>query len=153
MLKLEYEMTYRLKSIGPLGESTKGSPWGERQYHEMAEATLTGDRINARTTIPGGDWMRVSDDGFWRPDVRVQLLTEDDALILLHYTGLVQQTDAFKQAATDGRETDWGDQSMRMVMHFEAGDERYQWLNQHLFIAEGRLAGKDLLEYRVYRVV
>jgi hypothetical protein len=65
----------------------------------------------------------------------------------------VQQTEQFRQAAADGKETDWDDESMRMVMHFEAGTERYQWLNQSLFLAEGRLAGKDLLEYRVYRVL
>jgi Protein of unknown function (DUF3237) len=41
---------------------------------------------------------------------------------------------------------------MRMAMNFDTGHPRYAWLNQHLFIAEGRLAGKEQLEYRVYRV-
>jgi Protein of unknown function (DUF3237) len=34
----------------------------------------------------------------------------------------------------------------------DAGALKYAWLNQHLFVAEGRLTGKDQIEYRVYRV-
>jgi len=28
---------------------------------------------------------------------------------------------------------------MRMAMCFDAGEPKYVWLNQHLFVAEGRL--------------
>ena len=55
MMTLEHEMTYRLKTRGPLG-TTNGSPIGARQYWEMSEATLTGPRINAKLGMPGGDW-------------------------------------------------------------------------------------------------
>lgn len=102
--------------------------------------------------MPGGDWMSVGPDGFWRPDVRVQLVTDDGAVILLHYTGLVQQTDAFAEAATNGRETGWDDQYMRMVMNFDTGDPRYEWLNESIFVAEGRLAGPAEIEYAIYRL-
>lgn len=67
----------------------------------MTAGTLTGERINARIPMPGGDWMSRSPDGFWRPDVRVPSVTDDAAIILLHYTGLVEQTDAFKKAASE----------------------------------------------------
>jgi hypothetical protein len=151
MLKLVEEMIYRLTVRGPLG-ATAGSPLGERQYWEMASGTLEGPRIRAKVGMPGGDWMGVSPDGFWRPDVRLQFVTDDGALVLLHYTGLVQQSEAFIRAANDGAATDWGDVSMRMAMRFDTGAARYAWLNQSLFLAEGRLAGRNALEYRVYRV-
>ena len=32
--------------------------------------------------------MRVSPDGFWRPDVWAQFITDDEAVVLMHYTGL-----------------------------------------------------------------
>ena len=64
---------------GPLAR-TEGSPLGERQYFEMTAGTLTGERINATIAMPGGDWMSRSPDGFWRPDVRVQLVTDDAAI-------------------------------------------------------------------------
>jgi Protein of unknown function (DUF3237) len=41
---------------------------------------------------------------------------------------------------------------MRMTMRFEAGAAKYAWLNQHVVVAEGRLTGKDRIEYRIYRV-
>jgi hypothetical protein len=39
-----------------------------------------------------------------------------------------------------------------MAMSFDTGAPEYAWLNKHVFIAEGRLSGKEQLEYRVYRV-
>jgi hypothetical protein len=98
------------------------------------------------------DWMARSPDGFWRPDVRVQLITNDEAVILLHYTGLVEQTDAFKAAAEANQETSWADQYMRMIFRFDTGAEEYRWLNANLFIARGRLIGAAELEYEIYRV-
>lgn len=56
MMTLEHEMTYRLKTRGPLG-TTDGSPIAARQYWEMSEATLIGPRIKAKLGMPGGDWM------------------------------------------------------------------------------------------------
>jgi hypothetical protein len=51
MIGLQHEMTYRLRIRGPT-KSTRGSPRGECQYWEMAEGTLTGDRIRAHIAMP-----------------------------------------------------------------------------------------------------
>jgi hypothetical protein len=104
-MNLTPEFTYRVKTEGPLPE-TKGSPRGERQYWMVAEAQLEGPRINAKLAAPGSDWMNVSSDGFWRPDVRLPFITDDGETVLLHYTGLVEQTDRFKRAATADQSTD-----------------------------------------------
>ncbi len=37
---------------------------------EQIADQVHGPRIEAHLAGPGSDWMRVSDDGFWRPDVR-----------------------------------------------------------------------------------
>jgi Protein of unknown function (DUF3237) len=151
VIGLEEEMTYRVEATGPL-ESTEGSPWGTREYWEMSQATLEGKRISATLAMPGGDWMGVSEDGFWRPDVRVQFKTDDGAVILMRYTGLVEPTDAFRRGAEEDRETSWDDHYMRMAVTFETGDDRYRWLNESLFVARGRLLGTGKVEYTVYRV-
>jgi hypothetical protein len=96
--------------------------------------------------------MKVSPDGFWRPDVRAQFLTDDGEVIFMHYTGLVQQTDAFRRAAEADQPTDWGDQYMRLSIRFDTGAQTYRWLNTSLFIAAGRLLGTGRIEYAVYRV-
>lgn len=96
--------------------------------------------------------MTVSSDRFARPDVRVQLQSDDGKLILMHYTGLVERSDAFLAAAEADRATDWTDQYMRFATRFETGAERYRWLNESLFLMEEHILGTNELEYRVYRV-
>jgi hypothetical protein len=41
---------------------------------------------------------------------------------------------------------------MRMAMTFDTGAAKYAWLNQSLFVAQGRLIGASELEYEIYRV-
>lgn len=143
--------TYRVRTTGPL-KTTKGSPVGERNYWIVSDAELEGPNIKAKLAAPGSDWMGVSNDGFWRPDVRAPFTTDDGETILMHYTGLVQQTEVFKQAAEANRPTQWDDQYMRLMITFDAGAERYRWLNQSLFVAKGRLVGTGQIEYAVSRV-
>jgi len=101
MIGLEHVLTYHFKTRGPLGD-TEGSPRGARQYWEMTEGSLEGEGLRAHLAMPGGDWMTVSSDRFARPDVRVQPETDDGALILLHYTGLVERTDALSDRRRGG---------------------------------------------------
>jgi hypothetical protein len=150
-MQIEPVMTYRFRTRGPLGE-TAGSPLGNRQYWEMTEGTLTGNGINARIAMPGGAWTKLSPDGCSRPDVRVQLVTDDGMMILLHYTGLIQVNDGFRQAAVNNTATDFEDHYMRMVMQFDTGAKKYEWMNKYLFLAEGRLHGTNEVEYRIYQV-
>jgi hypothetical protein len=150
-MELIEEFLYRVRTTGPL-KTTRGSPDGERNYWIVSDAEIEGARIKARIAAPGSDWMRVSDDGFWRPDVRVPFQTDDGETVLMHYTGLVQQTDAFKQAAEANHPTDWKDQYMRLMILFDTGAERYSWLNTSLFVAKGRLLGTGSIEYAVYRI-
>jgi hypothetical protein len=150
-MELVQEFFYRVKTTGPL-KTTKGSPDGERNYWVVSDAQIAGPRINARIAAPGSDWMRVSDDGFWRPDVRVPFETDDGETVLMHYRGLVQQSAAFSKAAEANQPTQWDDQYMRLAISFDAGAERYRWLNTSLFVAKGRLLGTGSIEYIVYRV-
>lgn len=151
MIGLDFEMTYTVRTTEPSAPS-EGSPLGVRQYWQVNEATLKGARIDARLASTGSDWMAMSPDGFWRPDVRAQFETADGAFVFLHYTGLVEQTARFKAAAEASEETAFDDHYMRLAMRFDTGDARYAWLGRHLFIAQGRLLGTGHIEYAVYRV-
>jgi hypothetical protein len=144
-MRLEPVMMYRCVTRGPVAV-------GERQIWEVVEASLEGDGIRAALAAPGSDWMLASDDGFWRPDVRVAFVTDDGAGVTLRYRGLVEQTDAFMAAAVEDGETRWDEQYMRMQLRVETADERYQWLTQSLFVARGRLLGTGHVEYEVHRI-
>jgi hypothetical protein len=148
---LEYALTYVVRTNHPL-DPTTDSPFGARQYWQVSEATLDGPDIKANLAATGVDWMAVSSDGFWRPDVRAQFLTDDGAVVLMHYTGLVQQTAKFAEAAEADEPTDWADQYMRLSIRFETGAPRYAWLNTSLFVARGRLLGTGHIEYQVFRL-
>jgi hypothetical protein len=100
----------------------------------------------------GVDWMAMSPDGYWRPDVRAQFVTYDGAFVFMQYTGLVEQTPDFKAAATANEETAFEEHYMRLAIKFDTGDRRYAWLNQHLFVSQGRLLGTDHIEYEVYPI-
>ena len=150
-LELEFAMTYVVRTSNPLGPTT-GSPWGARQYWQVSEATLDGPQIKAHLAATGLDWMGVSDDGFWRPDVRAQFVTDDDAFVLMAYTGLVQRTDRFVEAAEADKPTEWGDQYMRLSIRFETSAQRYAWLNTSLFVGRGRLLGTGHIEYQIFRI-
>jgi uncharacterized protein DUF3237 len=153
MISLEYEMTYWERIEGPLN-ATEGSPFGERICWQVADASLIGPRIQAKLAMPGTDWMRSGPDGIRRPDLRVQLSTEEGTTILLHYTvGVIKASEFFMHALRTGQATGFNQQYMRMSPQFETGDEKYGWLNQHLFVAEGRLAGEKEIEYLIFRVL
>ena len=65
---LDFEMSYTVQATHPL-EPTVGSPFGAKQFWQVSEATLDGARIKAHLAGAGLDWMSVSSDGYWRPDV------------------------------------------------------------------------------------
>jgi hypothetical protein len=65
---------------------------------------------------------------------RAPFQTDDGETVLLHYTGLVQLTDIFKQAAEANKPTELSDQYMRLTMRFDTGAERCRWLNTSLFV-------------------
>jgi Protein of unknown function (DUF3237) len=150
-LELEFAMTYVVRTSHPL-DPTSGSPWGGRQYWQVSEASLDGPEIKASLAATGIDWMGVGDDGYWRPDVRTQFVTDDGAVILMGYTGLVQQTDRFAKAAEADEPTEWADQYMRLNVRLETAAARYAWLNTSLFVARGRLLGTGHIEYQIFRV-
>jgi hypothetical protein len=153
MISLEYEMTYWERIEGPLN-ATEGSPFGERICWKVADATLSGPRIHAKLAMPGTDWMRLGQDGIRRPDLRVQLSTAEGSTILMHYNiGMIKASEYFMHALRTGLATDFSQQYMRMSPQFETGDEKYSWLNQHLFVAEGRLAAEKEIEYKIFRVL
>lgn len=153
MIELEYEMTYAETIEGPLGP-TSGSPLGERLCWQVTTATLRGPRIDATLAMPGIDWIRLGSDGIRRQDLRAQLVTDDDELILFRYDlALIRSSERFLAALASGEATTYGDQYMRIAPQFEVGAGRYAWLAESLFVGRGRLAAAKAITYELYRVL
>ena len=143
-------MTFAERIERPLGP-TIGFP--SRLCWKIAEATLAGPRVSASLAMPGTDWIRVEGNGIRRQDQRTQFLTHDGTLILMRYdAALIRGDEDFSRALQIGRETTFADQYMCMTPQFEVSSDSYAWLTQSLFIARGRLAGPQRIEYELYRV-
>ena len=131
-------------------------PYGHRRYHEMKSGSVDGHRLTGKLLGAGSDWMLVGIDGFMRMDVRVQIQTDDGAIICAHYFGPAEANKTLSEAFATSMPTEFSDQLIRSHWLLEAGDPRYAWVNQAVFVGEGRLrpAGPGVMgfEHRVYRV-
>jgi hypothetical protein len=152
MIELEFAMIYRLEVDGPLSSAHGNDTDPARQFWQMSSATLEGPRIRATTPMPGIDWFTPFAPGFGRPHVRLPFRTDDGAIVLLEYHGIVHATEAFNEAVQGDRPTDWDDQYMRMALTFETNSRKHAWLTTHLFVARGRLRAAKSLEYEIYCV-
>jgi Protein of unknown function (DUF3237) len=151
MIALVSEMTFWAQS-GEAIEPTHGSPFGAIQFLGVAAATLTGKRIDAKLIGAGYDWMRIGDDGYWRPEVQAQFRTADGAIVLMRYSGLVEHNEALLALAAADRLSDCSAHYMRMVFSFVTGADRYRWLNTSVFVGAATRVGAGQVEYEIYRV-
>lgn len=152
MPELVQEFTYQVDLSAPAVVGT--GPYGTRFIFDATGGTFDGERLKG-TIAPGTvDWFLLGADNIGRLDVRATFHTHDGAALYLSYYGLFNVTLAIMEIlGGGGQSTDFGDQYFRTNPRFETGDERYAWMNQTLFIGEGRaLAHPFGVEYRVYRV-
>jgi len=127
-------------------------PMGTRAVAPFAGGTVHGARINGTFVGGGADWLLVGSDHFGRIDVRAQIRTDDDALLYLSYSGLLELNETVSTAMADHeRETAFEDQYCRVALRLETGDDRYGWTNTTLFVARGRM-GRSGVAYEVYRL-
>jgi hypothetical protein len=117
--------------------SIPGGPRGGRSVASVAEGRFHGERLSGRLAdVAAGDWPTFGDDGSFRIDARLALITDDDVPILMTYTGV---------GGFDEQRNAW----MRAAPLFEVGPGPYAWLNNVQGVAHGRLDG-DLVVYEVY---
>lgn len=127
-------------------------PFGVRIVGGVNGGTVTGERLNGTVVGPAADWLLLGADGFTRVDVRLQVHTNDGAVLYVQYVGLLEMNEVSTAALLDPDiETDWDDQYFRTTLRFETGDERYAWVNQSVFVARGRIVSGGLL-YEISRV-
>lgn len=116
------------------------TPSGMRVIVEVESFTVVGDRL--RGTNKGraaADWLTIGPDGTGTLDVRATMETDDGALIYAYYQG--------RRDFSEGM-----DAPLYTAPKFEAGDERYQWLNKIQAVAKGVLDGSTLT-YEIYEVL
>lgn len=140
-MKLEHLMDLKARLYSPVLNTGKG-PFGTRLVYRAADGAFAGPKLRG-TILPGGGDMPLTDEnGTMHLDIRVTLETDDGALIYLQNQGVWRQ-DPTRPARADGEPSSYGDMYIMSTPRFETGDDRYSWLNDHVFVAEGKA---DMLE-------
>jgi hypothetical protein len=154
--KVAMELKFEFGVVAKLAEPLQvgPTPFGLRLIFTVVGGRVEGERIKGEMLGGGADWMLVGPDGWGRLDVRGQIRTDDGAILYIQYPGVLEMNEKVQLAVGDpaAASTDFGDQYFRTTPRLEAGDPRYAWVNQTLFVAEGRLRPGPSVEYRVHRV-
>jgi hypothetical protein len=108
-------------------------PQGTRVVVNAGDGIVSGPKLNGTVIGPGGDWLTMRANGVGQLDVRVLILTDDGAHILMTYKGIL----------TDGGA------HLRTAPQFETGAEQYAWLNDIQCIATGNTV-EGGVSYDVY---
>lgn len=146
-LELEFEYEAELGEALVVG----AGPYGTRMVVPILGGWAKGPRISGSLVGGGADWVVLGPDGWARLDVRGQIQTGDGAVIYASYGGVLELTEKVMTAMTSTAETSFEDQYFRTTPRLECGDERYAWVNQTVFVAEGRMSAAGV-EYRAYRL-
>ena len=122
-----------------------GGAVGPRRISGITEGTFQGPKLKGKVVTPAGEWGATRPDGTYAIDVRMQLQTDDDALIYANYRGIIYTP---KGAGQDQRY--WVTQPV-----FETAAPKYDWLNRTVCIAVDYVVPREVgnVAYHVYQIL
>ena len=146
-----FDMHITLKDMCDFGESHVG----RRLLFDVKSGYFEGQNIKGVLRESGGDWMLQHPDGSFTLDVRLTLVTEDDAFIYMNYRGRMVIPDEMKpQVLTSHlrQERDKEHYYLRTLIMFETASSKYQYLNEMVAVAHGYLTQAGV-SYHVMEVL
>jgi len=130
-----------------------GGPFGTRLVFEVISGEFEGaSGQRGQLLTGGGDWLLVGADGYGRLDVRAQLRMDDGAILYAQYFGLIEMNAAVTTALQSGTATTFEQQYFRTTPRFETSDPRYSWMQQAVFVSQGRIIEGLGVEYHMFQV-
>ncbi len=127
-MQLEHLVDLKGRLFSPYLDAGDG-PYGTRYIYNAADGTFEGSRLKGRFLPGGGDWPVADAAGTMRLDIRLALETDDGAVIYFENRGVWRHLPA----------DEGGGMYIMATPTFETGDDRYQWLNEHVYVAEGEM--------------
>lgn len=104
------------------------TPEGLRVNFYVTGGEVAGPRLKGEVLPVGGDWLTIRRDGVGLLDVRATLATDDEALIYLAYTGIIEAGEDGYQRFLDG---DLPNRlPLRGTPRFLTAHPDYLWLNR-----------------------
>ena len=100
----------------------------------------------------GNDWALRRADGNVDVNVRLLLRTDDEAVIYMHYTGLIVASPPVMSRLLRGESLDVAEYAMLTTARFETSAAPYGWLNRVMTVGSAELFA-DRTEYTVHEIV
>jgi hypothetical protein len=126
-------MKLAVRPILDLGET----PLATRRVGIVFGGVFKGERLSGEVLDGGNDWQSVRRDGSTLLDVRLNLKTDDGALIGVTYKGVRHGPADVMARLGRGEEVSPEDYYFRINPMFETASEKYGWLNNILAIGTG----------------
>lgn len=128
-------------------------PAGVRQIFAVSGGRFVGERLRGQICpLIGSDLLVARQDGTFRQDVRMLLLTDDGAKVLMTYSGVRRASAEVVARLARGEAVDPSEYYLRTVPFFETSSSEYAWLNGVVSIGLGaRVSGG--VEYDVFEVL
>ena len=133
--KLDEVCTLQVE-LDPIREMGAGRA-GHRRIIPIVGGTVTGARLSGRILNLGADWQTIFAGGLAELDTRYAMETDDGAVIEIINYGFRHGPEEVLAAVARGEEVDPAAYYMRTHARLETGDERYDWVNQTLFVGVG----------------
>jgi len=116
------------------------TPAGERRIFPVSGGRFVGERLQGIVSpYAGSDLLLKRSDGSREQDVRLLLLTEDGAQILMTYRGRAH--------------LEHGPLYLRTVPLFETASEQYGWLNRIASVGVGERRTENSVHYEIYEIL
>ena len=113
------------------------TPLTTRRIGIVFGGVFEGERLSGEVLDGGSDWQSVRRDGSTLLDVRLNLRTEDGALLGVTYKGIRQGPPDVIARLERGEPVDPERYYFRINPMFETASEKYAWLNNILSIGTG----------------
>lgn len=128
------------------------TPGGYRRTVVITGGRFEGQRVSGTVLEGGSDWQTVRGDGAITLEVKLNLKTDDDALISMTYRGLVHGPVDVMQRMAKGEAVDASSYYLRSQPYFETSATKYDWINRIVAIGIGHRRA-DGPVYNIFEVL
>ena len=128
------------------------TPGGYRRIGVVPGGRFEGQRLSGEVLDGGSDWQTVRGDGAITLDVRLNLKTDDGALISMTYGGLRHGPVDVMQRMDKGEVVDASSYYFRSNPLFETAATKYDWINRVVAIGIGHRRAEGPV-YSIFEVL
>lgn len=144
-----FDLTLHLHPTIELGRT----PAGGRRIFPVSGGSFEGDRLKGSVSpLIGSDLLLLRSDDTYQQDVRLLLITDDDAQILMTYRGVRRASPEVDERLGRGELVDGSEYYLRTTPYFETAAEHYGWINGIVAVAKGGRT-PDGVRYEVHEIL